>query len=442
MRQIRINKRQKVLIENFCLLLFTIGLFSSSYDGNFTLSLFSFAMLFVTILMNKNYLFTIALGVSMFATYFILYNPLFNMTMNVIVTLLVYFFVLLNIKRVRVRVREWDLVLSIMILVIVPLVSILKLEYINNILLTYYMNILVFILISIAPAKLIDLKSINKGLYIFSIICIILSFVIIVIAPYQGNINLERFSITQNVNYNRLGMAMVLYCICVLHFFIESNSRIKKLLNIIVYILGVYVIIRTGSRNSFIALIISSTILVIKIFLTKRRFVNRLQIVLILGVLIISITSLSQYLDVFGRLSLGSIVSDGGSGRLDSIMTNLKISIPSNLFFGVGLGGQEHFFRNIGEGSLPASHNIIISTLVELGLFGFFSLWYIITKTIYSSMKNRNKLPTVRLQLILLISLLLLGIGETIFSERILWIILGLLFNVSIYNINRLGVKK
>lgn len=212
--------------------------------------------------------------------------------------------------------------------------------------------------------------------------------------------------------------------ICIFGCFVlkEINThKSKKILNIILWIeilLGILIMLFTGSKGPFVGLIIS--LFIFLYYKEEKKNIRRYFLLIMRSMILISFV-----------FSLFILIPEGVQGRLlslnDSInprieFVNLSIKeIPTHIIQGGGTGS----FSKSGFSSYP--HNIFMEILVENGLIGltiFIIFLVIIYLTITKELKFFNKVllqskysvKNVRIYVVASISLFLLLFIDSQFS--------------------------
>lgn len=246
----------------------------------------------------------------------------------------------------------------------------------------------------------------------------------------------SRFSV-ENVNENRLAMMFVQLGVLLFIPMFWTVNRLDKITLLITAPLILFLILVTGSRSALIAYIFS--ILIIYLVVYRRFTFSAVVIITILGLSGAYLFNyLSENIAFMSRFSIESAVETGGTGRLESLLATVKYVIPDNLFFGVGLGGNntELALSNRGFVGYLQSHNILVDAFAQLGLVGFsllvyfgyrFSKYFFIYKGVFS---------ILYFPILGLLACIINGIGEVVFLEKFFWnnLALGSFF---LYNFKR-----
>ena len=191
-----------------------------------------------------------------------------------------------------------------------------------------------------------------------------------------GNIALDPIS------FGSIGITLSLLCIYKFTNINLRKNKIKLLLNILLFVLGFYLALQSGSRGPVLGFFIT-----IIFYYVIRKRTGLISISLILSV----ITAVIFFLIEFIINSIGSIApflakrfNEGLVGEDDSILARQESyiwfieQISENPFF----GSQ---FARLGYGNYPGyAHSIILDVLLGFGLVGLLVCIYII----YKAFKN------------------------------------------------------
>jgi len=195
---------------------------------------------------------------------------------------------------------------------------------------------------------------------------------------------------------NPNGLAFVV--LTVLPFFI-SFSRINlycKIITIIIVPPALYVLMLTGSRSGFLAVLVMGLYLFYK-SKKKTYYIIAATIVFFLAVGSMSDTQLDRYRSIFDSDAKNAATAES---RLDGWTKDLKVGLRRPLF-GHGLGTSLEANANFGAYAKPA-HNLFVEVFQELGIVGVFMflgyLWTIIkslikTETVVEDFDTNSLLP-------------------------------------------------
>lgn len=168
-------------------------------------------------------------------------------------------------------------------------------------------------------------------------------------------------------------------------YYVFNSKGIKRSINFMAMIAGIYSVLLSGSRGAMIACSIS--ILLTLLFCVHASFKSIFSICIIavlLGMVFVKYLLPLVPTDVVARLDLRMIFADGGGGRSVLWESGIEKYLNSNLFrmlFGYGANGM----LITGErGVTGAMHNYYLQLLTNFGLIGFSLylclLWNILRK--------------------------------------------------------------
>jgi hypothetical protein len=290
------------------------------------------------------------------------------------------------------------------------------------------LNLLMLVVFSTSTFSKNDIGQIFKSIVFYSIMLSLL-FIVIFISDSTFLSN-GRLTISDSVNENRFGMLIAQVSVAIFSFILVNKKLIKRFFILILFLLNIYFILLSGSRTALLALILG-TITISLIFnfkitnvTSKKIFKNIIIVSFVVGITYYMITS-NQWLRV--RFSIDNVVSSGGTNRWEAIINTIKYVIPNNLLIGIGISPTNEMIALSPYMSKPSSaHNIIVSMISQIGILGaltYSMLFFLVTV-------RAIKMVKINMEIILPLSLLITsfynGIGEVMYSDRILWIALVL----------------
>lgn len=221
----------------------------------------------------------------------------------------------------------------------------------------------------------------------------------------------ETLSLSKDLNPNQIAAVFSVFFV----FFFISLLRCKRLA-VVPLAMSFAVLVLLKSRTSFFsALIVCGLYFLIRY---KTSIKNKLLLCGVLFVLLGGTMALSRRgssVESDKKLSVASIIEDGGSGRFLTWAEAFTLIIPSNPVHGIGFGSES--FKNMGYDF--DADNLYVDLLAETGVVGFvlFFAFFILLATRLSRSGSRS--GTMCLYLLLL--QLFLGIGETVFDSQLFW---------------------
>lgn len=332
---------------------------------------------------------------------------------------------LLNNPRLIVK-KNW-----LLEILFISYATILTYLFSNNMnvyeLLSFVLNILLFLVFVNYEYREEVLASIFRNIGISAIIMVIFGGIQLYVNPnFLSN---GRLSLNEDLNENRFAMMYSQLSAFLIGFTFLISSKKIKFIMLSLSGIGIYLVILSGSRSAFLGILLG-TVASIMLLLIKDKKRRRILILLpVIGFVgyvffdwIISSNELLSY-----RFNIDQVASSGGTRRLPRIITELKYVIPNNIMFGVGLSANNEFIETAKYMSDPgSSHNIIISMLAQMGIFGFLaymSFYFKIIKELIHSLKMNVRFI---IPIILILTAMFNGIGEVIYNDRLFWSALSL----------------
>lgn len=196
-------------------------------------------------------------------------------------------------------------------------------------------------------------------------------------------------------------------------------------------ILSFVLLFLTGSRSASFGLIIATFFtLIIDSKWENKPFISMLKPLVIGGIgYVIYEIMMTNYSLLASRFSVQEILQSNGTGRFEIWNTVWNNIIKRHWFLGIGFGGENVQIALNTTNLLHKSgtHNLFLDMLAQMGIVGtsYFFFWFYRLMRYVLRVINDHK--TIVCFLLMCISALANGIGENIFSERYLWIVIGLL---------------
>ena len=300
-------------------------------------------------------------------------------------------------------------------------------------------NLMVLFLISTFTRVNIELLS--KVLVISSLFGII--FLRINLNELIGDVDLNRLSISENVNENRFAMMLAqLTSIVFFGFLIAFKSKTWRFILLIGLIAGFFMLILSGSRSAIIGALGASLIVLFLYFREKiYKFIIPAIILAFSSYFLINYLQDSQY-TVLDRFSVEKVQETGGTGRLENWKKLVPVVLNNKVIIGYGIGGENSYQFAQNHGLEHAAHNFLIDMFIQLGLIGvilLFSYYIFSLKRLFKKLNNNYFLL---LPLILFFTGLLNGIGETIYIEKHFWNSIALVWLFSNNSSSLFGLNK
>lgn len=282
-------------------------------------------------------------------------------------------------------------------------------------------NILVLYLLS--RFKVLNLSFIFRLIYYAAWLVICFTLVEVFLQGISIITIQTRFSISEEVNENSFGMMLAqLGVICFIPIFRQSRKMLRSL-SYFSFPIILFLIVITGSRSALLAYLVTFIIGFFFLSGNKKRS-TKIALGVFVGILLsITWSFLVDNIPFMYRYSFSEGSDTGGVGnRLNSINLLFKYIIPYNLFFGVGLGGENTIvaLQPYGYGLKPA-HNILIDVLTQIGIIGLMLYSYLFVKVLKNMLRIRKANDVILLPICIILAGLINGIGETVFFEKFLW---------------------
>ena len=287
-----------------------------------------------------------------------------------------------------------------------------------------FVSFIVFMQNLVIVFLLSQLRNIN--LYNLSWILIVSSIITIILFSFWFKENIielgiQRLSISEDTSINRLAtMISQLIAILFTGFLIPGKNKLMKIILFSTMLIGITLIIFTGTRSALIAIIVSIVIITLYFFNNYRKKVLvYLPLIILVGYLFINQLQESDF-HVLKRFTFEEVQDDGGSGRIGVWKALVPKTFEDGLFFGFGFGAENVYYLAKQYGFRFSAHNLFIDMFIQMGLTGlilFFTYFFILAKKLLKSIDN----PYILVPVMILLTGLINGIGETVFLEKFFW---------------------
>lgn len=227
-----------------------------------------------------------------------------------------------------------------------------------------------------------------------------------------------------SINSGNLGLTVILLSV---YFIVYSDtSKIKKILLFICGFLGFLIMLRSGSRGPILSLIVIGTIWILGS--TKRIALNSIIFAIISLIIYIN---LDEIFNVIGSISpiLENRLNRAGGDQLDDRIPLYQYAINSfleNPIFG------KNFAIYSTDGTAIYPHNMILDSLMQLGLVGFTIITYIILRTlilVFKLVKTKDRSSWIGL--ILIQNIVGLMLSSSLYYRPIVSILIVYLFIIN-----------
>lgn len=222
-----------------------------------------------------------------------------------------------------------------------------------------------------------------------------------------------RLSFSEDINPNNAAVGILLLTIILLTNVISFNCKWL----VLPYLIAFEILFATGSRTSILVSIIVLFLLIF--FFSHYSFRKKILwgiFVAFFGFFVLSFIS-GLFGSIADRFDTSAIVSEGASGRFFTWSALISNVIPNNFWIGIGFGNENLF----ALGYTADADNILMDLLSQVGIIGtmlFFGIIYKYGKTMIVLLRDNKYLL---LPFILFISVLITGIGESVFDSEPIW---------------------
>lgn len=290
----------------------------------------------------------------------------------------------------------------------------------------YVFGIILPVMISVMKSvRMIDLDKALKWVYLGTVVTLILSLTnnsallmdsSEITGREAGNLALN------SISFGHLGTMGVVLSLFLLSK--EGVSLIKKILIVAVMLLSFFIMLRAGSRSPILAL---AVILIFWLFARGKNIVLGVSIAAI--AVILMFVFIDPILNFMGNISpviefrlRASIYEGDTSGRNPLYDQAFQVFVDHPII-GSQFGLFDHF------GGFGYSHNIILDSLMGLGIFGGISMIYILWTSLKKSYQTiKMKDPHFWVSLILIQQIVLSMLSGAIYYNQILNVLLVFVF--------------
>jgi len=248
-----------------------------------------------------------------------------------------------------------------------------------------------------------------------------------------------RLTICEGFNPNQLAINLVFLCVIVFNFiFLAKVNYFGKIVRIAVLLFGIWILFLTGSRSSMFGLlggIIFSLFYQLKLISNKRTKIIIILIIIIIAIIIFEsgflITKGNQF--ITERYSYNRLFNVENQSRYYIWKGYLSDVIPNFWLFGTG-GAKSGTLYLSKFDIYGGGHNVIIAILVQFGIVGLIIFGSFFAITFFKSLKFLKKDSNILPFIAAFIALIMVGIGENIFSQKVFWFSMSMCWRLSIKN--------
>ncbi len=221
-------------------------------------------------------------------------------------------------------------------------------------------------------------------------------------------------------NQNIIGIRMVVSTFILLAYLQPPFplSKRNRLLLLLLIPLMLALLINTGSRVSFISLILGLG--VIGVLHKTKGSISKIMIVFTGILMLIFLTQYALSSEVLGERLQGA-TNDGALTGRDTIWLQILPLIQENIFFGVGDLGYLSY-SDLIFGTKLSPHNVIIEILAYTGIIGLAIYFNFLSKIVKTAYRYYRKSKRV-LQLVLLVPILGMLLSGQLLGVKLGWLI-------------------
>lgn len=429
-----IKERNKIKIDyNFyfvllIMLLFVIFRYYNITKLNFILIIVSSLFMFL----NPIYGLMLYLFSAAFSAYFIVMP---GVTLSRVFGILFFFIIFLEILRRHTKINR-QLIFFFLIMLFIQAISGFFSLSPMRLLYQVLLNLLqIGIFIGIVYLS-VDNKYLIKCI---DITCVFTLFLMSCIAWLGRSNYVFRLSICDDLNPNLFAINLTFLCVIVFNcIFLAKVNYFGRIIRMVVLLFAIWILFLTGVRSSMFGLIVGvifSLFYQLKLTSNKKSIVVIILVIFVVAIIIFKLgflnTRESQL--IAERYSYGRLFNVENQSRYYIWRGYLSDVVPKFWLFGTGGATSGTFYLSKFD-IYAGGHNIIIAILVQFGLVGliifgsFFAI--IFFKSIKSLKKDSNILPFIAA----FIALIMIGIGENIFSQKVFWLSMAMCWRLSIKN--------
>ena len=248
-----------------------------------------------------------------------------------------------------------------------------------------------------------------------------------------------RLTICEDFNPNQLAINLVFLCVIIFNFiFLAKVNYLGKIVRIAVLLFGIWILFLTGSRSSIFGLlggVIFSLFYQLKLISNKRTKILIILIIIIIPIIIFKsgflITKGNQFIKE--RYSYNRLFNVENQSRYYIWKGYLSDVMPNFWLFGTG-GARSGTLYSMKYDINAGAHNIILAILVPFGIVGLIIFGSFFAITFFKSLKFLKKDSNILPFIAAFIALIMVGIGENIFSQKVFWFTMAMCWRLSIKN--------
>ena len=222
------------------------------------------------------------------------------------------------------------------------------------------------------------------------------------------------FTVVKGMGTNCIGQVIVILFLFSFCYFVS----IREWTGVAISLLYFATLLFLGSRTA-----LYSSIILAGCFLVLNRGIGLKRKAIVLAICAVALPLLfyiSSGFENAGRLGIGTVVENQGSGRFINWAMYAVDIIPKHIVSGIGTGLDN--FMELGYSY--DSDNLYMDLLCETGLPGFV-FFFTIFVSLAVTLAKLPRTPHRKLLTYLLFSFLLTGMGESVFDNTLTWFVFG-----------------
>jgi O-antigen ligase len=248
----------------------------------------------------------------------------------------------------------------------------------------------------------------------------------------NGHFDGYGFSVSERVNHNTFGTSVAIISVILfvkIVFFGEGAALYKFF-----WALSLVLIIVSGSRNALLAMILTSVIVYMVAQTHQGKTLSGgLKFLVVACALVLAGGLVLPEIGIdLSRYDYVELIESGGSNRSIIWETLSPVIWRDYKWFGYGPGHfcSEEMIHALMDLDYTHTHNTIFEAWGELGFFGLIPFALILIYAFRRGLSHIKHESGYLMFGFVLVVLLLLGLGESLFANIELWIIIGLLFGI------------
>lgn len=291
---------------------------------------------------------------------------------------------------------------------------------------SFFMNI--FLVLTISRLKYKDIENVFKIIvvsYIGFLICIVFNYISGATVFDNGS-----FALVEGLNNNNLGMALAQIGAFLISICLVTKTKGLQIIIVFSFVaVDALVIFWCGSRTALFALfcgIIASIFL--DMYINEKSLKKGLLYICmsVIGYILINVIVNSN--DVLAtRFTLQSIKETGGTGRSEIWECVINEIILKHPIFGVGFGsGNIELILNNNGIQHSGTHNLILDMMAQMGIVPSIILLIAFLVLLLRMLLKIRCNAYLAAPFLMLVVAFFNGLGENVFTERFVWIDIGI----------------